>query len=665
MRSRGAIGGGLASLALVARRAGWLARVCRPALVRLMMAALALLGALAGPALAGAEPPVILETEAQVAGFPTIVVQAAIQDQRRQPIAGLTASDITIVEDGREIAPDSVVMLKDSPTPLALLIALDTGLSMSEGGRLEAAREGIKSILGRLRPADSAALVRFDTTFALANPFTRDKVVLTQTLDRLVAEGNRRLYDGAYLAVSEAARITGNRAVLLITSGDDVQSQVTLGTVKNLVADTGTKVYVVGVGDQVRDELLESLAKGSGGRYYKAIRAGDLPPVLRAAYDDFTSRYEVVYESPTRERAPGERIVAQMTVVAPGGATTAAIAYRLPRTDSVAVAAAPRRTIPLQVVPPRPVPPPLSDDVIVAAGLLTSFGVVLATLGLVIHQRRSVYDARLHAFVSSKVRYALEDRPPSLLQLVAALVVRSMAAVIIRLLPPHQVRQISRRLILAGAPFNWRVSHFLACKGLAALAGLMIGWVIPPSSPLMAVLSPLLLMIAGYILPEIWLNQRVRQRQRAILRALPNALDLLAISVEAGLSLDAAMLEVVHKWNNPFSEELSNVLADLKVGKSRRDALRGLAHRTELPEVTTFVSALIQADEIGLSIGRTLAIQAEQIRLRQRQRAERLAREASVKMLFPLALLIFPAIFVVILVPAIPVIMDTLRSLGG
>jgi tight adherence protein C len=227
------------------------------------------------------------------------------------------------------------------------------------------------------------------------------------------------------------------------------------------------------------------------------------------------------------------------------------------------------------------------------------------------------------------------------------------------------VRQTSRRLILAGSPFNWRVSHFLACKGLGAIAGLFIGWLLPPSSPLMAILSPLLLMIAGYILPEIWLSSRVRQRQREIMRALPNALDLLAISVEAGLSLDAAMLEVVHKWHNALSEEFSNVLADLKVGKTRREALRGLAHRTEVAEITTFTSALVQADEVGLSIGRTLAVQAEQIRLRQRQRAERLAREASIKMLFPLALLIFPAIFVVILVPAIPVIMESLRSLGG
>jgi tight adherence protein C len=188
---------------------------------------------------------------------------------------------------------------------------------------------------------------------------------------------------------------------------------------------------------------------------------------------------------------------------------------------------------------------------------------------------------------------------------------------------------------------------------------------LPPSSTLTAIMLPLLFMGVGYFLPDLWLGNRVRERQRSIMRALPNALDLLAISVEAGLSLDAAMLEVVHKWNNPLSDEFSTVLADMKVGRSRREALRGLSHRTEVADITTFVSAVVQADEIGLSIGRTLAIQAEQIRQRQRQRAERLAREASIKMLFPLALLIFPAIFVVILAPAIPTIVDSLRSLGG
>jgi tight adherence protein C len=453
--------------------------------------------------------------------------------------------------------------------------------------------------------------------------------------------------------------------VLLVTSGDDVQSQVTLGTIKNLATGMGMKVSIIGVGEQVRDEVLESLAKGSGGRYYRSPRGADLPSVLKAAYDDFSSRYEIVYTARGAEALPGDRVVSQITVAAPGGSTTAAVAYRLPRAGAAAPVAVTRRTVPLQAVPPRPVNPPLPDALLVSAGLLTAFGVVLATLGAVIQQRRSRRDVRLRSFVSSVIRYSDDEPSPSLMNLLGALVVRGMASIIVRVLPPHQVRQTSRRLILAGSPFNWRVSHFLACKGLTAGAGLFLGLLAPVQGALATVLLPILLLIIGFMLPDFWLGSRVRHRQRAIIRALPNALDLLAISVEAGLSLDAAMLEVVHKWNNPLSDEFSNVLADLKVGKSRREALRGLIHRTEVAEVATFVSALIQADEVGLSVGRTLAVQAEQIRLRRRQRAERLAREASVKMLFPLALLIFPAIFVVILVPAIPTILSSLRSLGG
>ncbi|MCC6629445.1 MAG: type II secretion system F family protein [Chloroflexi bacterium] len=632
---------------------------------RLLVALLALVLGSGWPSLAGAEPPIVLESTTDVAGYPMVVVQTAIEDQRRQPVPGLTVDDVTVVEEGRDIQPDTVSMLKDSPTPLALLLAVDTSLSMVEDGRLEGTKEGIKAIIARLRPIDQAGLVRFDTSFALANPFTRDKVVLTQNLDRLTADGSRRLYDGAYLAISEAARVTGNQSVLLITSGDDVQSHVSLGTIKNLAADTGIKLSIIGVGGQVRDEVLESLAKGSGGRYYRAPRGADLPAVLKAAYDDFGGRYEIVYTARGSEALSGDRVVSQLTVAAPGGSTTAAVAYRLPRAGTGVPVAVTRRTVPLQPVPPRPVRAPLPDTWLVAASLMTAFGIVLATLGAVTHQRRTGRELRLRSFVSSVIRYSDDEPSPSLVNLLGAVVVRGLASIIVRVLPPHQVRQTSRRLILAGSPFNWRVSHFLACKALAAGAGLVLGLLMPVQGALATVLLPILLLVIGFMLPDFWLGSQVRHRQRQVVKALPNALDLLAISVEAGLSLDAAMLEVVHKWNNPLSDEFSNVLADLKVGKSRREALRGLIHRTDVAEVATFVSALIQADEVGLSIGRTLAGQAEQIRLRRRQRAERLAREASVKMLFPLALLIFPAIFVVILVPAIPTIMNSLRSLGG
>jgi tight adherence protein C len=318
----------------------------------------------------------------------------------------------------------------------------------------------------------------------------------------------------------------------------------------------------------------------------------------------------------------------------------------------------------LQVVPPRLQTPPLPDEFILLSGALVGLGLLLSTIGFLIFNRRSFRDRRMRSYVSGSGPTFL-DRSPSLLRLIGALLMRTLASVFIRLLPPHQVRQISHRLILAGSPNNWRVSHFVAFKGVLTLLGAFLGWLIPPTSLLAALLLPVLIGAIGFILPEIWLNSRVRARQNQVVRALPSALDLLSISVESGLSLDAAMLEVVHKWRNPLAEEFATILADLKVGRGRREALRAFGYRTELSEVTTFVSALIQSDEIGLSVGRTLAVQADQMRMRQRQRAERLAREASVKMLFPMALLIFPAIFVVILVPAMPTIVESLSSLGG
>jgi tight adherence protein C len=627
---------------------------------------LVLLGlALASPPVALAAPPAVLETEALVDSFPTTVLQMSIQDETGRAINGLTAEDFSLVENGKAIQPTSTSQVRQSEEPISLMVALDTSLSMADDGRLEKAREAAKAVANRLRPTDNIALVRFDTAFGMAQPFTRDRVVFAQTLDRLQADGNRKFYDGAYLAVSETARIAGNRAVILIVNGDDSGSHVTLGTVKNLIADTGVKVYVIGVGPELREEVLESLAKGSNGRYYRAPTGADLPSVVNAAAEDFGNRYEVVYSSQALDVEPGTRVVTQVTVAAPGGLTTTSIAYRAPRAVGATTAPAPRRQAPLQVIPPRPAPAPLPDQMIVNAGILTGLGIVLATLGVIINRRRVSYDRRLRTFIRASDSRADEDRAPSMLGLALGYLLRGIAYVLIRLLPPHQVRQISRRLVLAGSPNGWRVSHFLALKGLLALIMLFVGWLIPPSSVVLAVVLPVLFGLIGYVAPDVWLSNRVRTRKRLILRALPNALDLLAISVEAGLSLDAAMLEVVHKWRDPLTEELSNVLADLKVGRSRRDSLRGLAQRTDIPEVATFVSALVQADEVGLSIGRTLAVQAEQIRLRQRQRAERLAREASIKMLFPMAFLIFPAIFVVILVPALPTLVNSLRSLGG
>ena len=163
----------------------------------------------------------------------------------------------------------------------------------------------------------------------------------------------------------------------------------------------------------------------------------------------------------------------------------------------------------------------------------------------------------------------------------------------------------------------------------------------------------------GYLLPEFWLGRRIKSRQKAILKMIPDTLDLLTISVRAGLGFDAALAKVVEKIPGPLSEEFRRALAEVRVGKARRDALRDMIPRTNVQPLSTFIGAIIQAEQLGVSISKVLQVQSEQLRIERRQRAEEMAAKAPIKMLFPLVGCIFPSLFVVILGPAIISIVKT------
>jgi tight adherence protein C len=168
--------------------------------------------------------------------------------------------------------------------------------------------------------------------------------------------------------------------------------------------------------------------------------------------------------------------------------------------------------------------------------------------------------------------------------------------------------------------------------------------------------------VLGYLLPGMWLGQQIKKRKHNIVKALPDALDLLTISVEAGLAFDLALTRVADKWDNELSKEFKRALTDTRLGRARRDALKDMAQRTGVDDVQTFVAAIIQAEQLGVSIGKILRIQSDQMRIRRRQRAEEAAHKAPILMLIPMAFLIFPSLFVVILGPAVPKLMT---SLGG
>jgi tight adherence protein C len=224
-----------------------------------------------------------------------------------------------------------------------------------------------------------------------------------------------------------------------------------------------------------------------------------------------------------------------------------------------------------------------------------------------------------------------------------------------------------KRLALAGNPGDMRVADWLGIKAVGAIIGAIVFFLLffiinflklPPVLGLVMVPVGALF---GYILPEFWLGRRVKKRQKRILLMIPDALDLLTISVRAGLGFDAALAKVVEKLQGPLSDEFRRALAEVRVGKARRDALRDIVPRTEVVPLTNFIGAIIQAEQLGVSISKVLQVQSEQLRIERRQRAEEMAAKAPIKMLFPLVGCIFPSLFIVILGPAIILIVLNLN----
>jgi tight adherence protein C len=239
---------------------------------------------------------------------------------------------------------------------------------------------------------------------------------------------------------------------------------------------------------------------------------------------------------------------------------------------------------------------------------------------------------------------------------------RASSQFVSRFTPERTREETQRKLDLAGNPNNWSATEFLGIRGLAALllAGLTFFLtMLTEIAPAQRLLFVAVMGFLGFFLPTIWLGGRISRRQDEVVKTLPDALDLLTISVEAGLPFDGAMQRVAEKWDNEISKAFARMLNEMRVGKSRRDALRDMSDRLDVPDVTSFVAALVQADQLGISIAKVLRIQSEQMRIKRRQRAEEKAQQAPIKMLIPMTFLIFPTILVVILGPAILVLKNS------
>lgn len=221
------------------------------------------------------------------------------------------------------------------------------------------------------------------------------------------------------------------------------------------------------------------------------------------------------------------------------------------------------------------------------------------------------------------------------------------------------VAKAQGRLARAGYPGGLQGADWMGVKLLAGIGGGIGGFALGLllGGPALGMLFGVALLGFGYIITEYWLSKRIKKRSQAIVMQLPDALDLLTISVEAGLGFDAALAKVVEKMDGPLVAEFGQALAEVRMGRARRDALRDVATRADARPVSNFIGAIVQAEQLGVPIAKVLQIQSQQLRVERRQRAEEAAAKAPIKMLFPMVGCIFPTIFIVILGPAVVTVM--------
>jgi tight adherence protein C len=299
-------------------------------------------------------------------------------------------------------------------------------------------------------------------------------------------------------------------------------------------------------------------------------------------------------------------------------------------------------------------------DVALIVGLVAIFCAVviaLATVGVLTGEREQVGKslAAIEAFNAAPASMRRElDKPFG--ERVWKPFLKESSGLGRRLTPSGQIERIRKRLDAAGSPAGWDVDRILAFKVLGALAGVLVTIIASPVSlsfgPVALGVSAFIFVIGGFFVPDMALYQAGYNRANQMRKDLPDSLDLLTISVEAGLAFDAAMAQVARQTEGPLAEEFFRVLQEMQIGLGRTDAFRAMAERTDVDDVKTFVTALVQADAFGIPIANVLRIQAKEMRLKRSQRAEEQAQKVPVKILFPLIFCILPTLFIVVIGPA-------------
>jgi tight adherence protein C len=310
--------------------------------------------------------------------------------------------------------------------------------------------------------------------------------------------------------------------------------------------------------------------------------------------------------------------------------------------------------------------------IIILIGVVFLVVAALVLIGLHAPEATDPLESRLAAFSESGRQVTLEE-----IELAAPFherviypLARKLGELVLKFTPQNAIQTASQKLERAGNPGNLDPALFFAFRFIGLGLGVFL-FVLAQfgdeASPLYGkgLIIAIPAAMFGYFIPDLILKSIMDRRQKEVVKALPDALDLLTICVEAGLGFDAAMAKVYEKWDNELSRAFGRVLREVQFGKTRREALRDMSERAGVAELTSFIAAVIQSEQLGVSLAQVLRIQSDQMRVKRRQAAEELAHKAPIKMLFPMALFIFPTICIVIMTPAVLNIIQSGVFSGG
>jgi tight adherence protein C len=310
--------------------------------------------------------------------------------------------------------------------------------------------------------------------------------------------------------------------------------------------------------------------------------------------------------------------------------------------------------------------------IIIALVILVG-AVILIVVGITTPHGSDPLQERLAEYAARGDKTTLEEielsQPFS--QRVIIPIAKRLGDIVLRFTPQNSITQMARKLELAGNPGNLDPAIFFAMRFLGLPLGALFFYLDSIALPGSFVDGKGLIIgipasILGFYLPDLLLKGRIDRRQKEVRKAMPDALDLLTICVEAGLGFDAAISKLYEKWDNEIGRAFGRVVREIQLGKLRREALRDMADRLGVSEMSSFVAAVIQSEQLGVSMAQVLRIQADQMRIRRRQLAEEEAHKAPIKMLIPMALLIFPALCVVLMTPAALIMLESgLGAFGG